>query len=64
VMAHECGHTAQARRLGMTYLPLVGPVTLCREGNRWWNHWENNASEQGLMGGIAEIVRPVEEWPE
>src|SRR5947208_1302941 len=27
VMAHECGHTAQAIRLGAGYLPLVGAVT-------------------------------------
>ncbi len=62
VMAHECGHTAQSIRLGAAYLPLVGAVTLFREGNYWWNHWENNASAHGLMGGIAEIVTPVEQW--
>jgi hypothetical protein len=63
VVAHECGHTAQAIRLGVAYLPLVGSVTLLREGDRWWNRWENEASEQGLFGGIAEIVTPVEQWP-
>jgi hypothetical protein len=63
VMAHECGHTAQALRLGVSYLPLVGSVTRFREGNHWWNHWENDASVQGLMGGIAEIVIPREQWP-
>jgi hypothetical protein len=63
VVAHECGHTAQAIRLGAAYLPLVGSVTLLREGERWWNRWENDASEQGLFGGIAEIVTPIERWP-
>jgi hypothetical protein len=62
VMAHECGHTAQAIRLGAAYLPLVGAVTLFREGNHFWNHWENDASAQGLMGGISEVTIPVEQW--
>jgi hypothetical protein len=62
VMAHECGHTAQAMRMGASYLPLVGAVTLFREGERWWNHWENDASARGMMGGIAEILTPVELW--
>jgi hypothetical protein len=62
VMAHECGHTAQAIRLGAGYLPLVGAVTLFREGERWWNHWENDASAHGMMGGIVEIVTPIEKW--
>lgn len=53
VMAHECGHTAQSLRLGMFYLPLVGAVTLFREGPYWWNHFENQASEQGLFGGLV-----------
>ena len=53
VMAHECGHTWQARRLGPVYLPLVGSVTLFREGPKPWNRFENEASEQGLFGGIV-----------
>lgn len=24
-----------------------------REGQRWWNHFENQASEEGLFGGIV-----------
>ena len=52
VLAHECGHTEQTLRLGIFYLPLVGSVTLFREGPHWWNHFENQASEQGLFGGI------------
>lgn len=53
VMAHECGHTAQGRRLGGFYWALVGPVTLFGEGVRWWNRWENDASANGLFGGIV-----------
>src|SRR5262245_33365151 len=53
VLAHECGHTWQARRLGAAYLPLVGSVTLLREGPHLWNHFENEASEEGLFGGLV-----------
>ena len=53
VLAHECGHTGQAARLGALYLPLVGPVTLFREGPYRWNHFENDASAQGQFGGIV-----------
>jgi len=53
ILAHECGHTWQALRLGAAYLPLVGSVTLCREGPHLWNHFENQASEQGLFGGLV-----------
>lgn len=53
VMAHECGHTWQALRLGSAYLPVVGSVTLFREGPRPWNHFENQASEVGLFGGLV-----------
>lgn len=53
VLAHECGHTAQARRLGAVYLPVVGALTLFREGPHWWNYFESDASEQGLFGGIV-----------
>jgi hypothetical protein len=53
ILAHEIGHTWQAVRLGPFYLPLVGSVTLFREGPHFWNHFENQASEQGLFGGIV-----------
>jgi hypothetical protein len=53
VLAHECGHTLQARRLDLFYLPVVGSVTLFREGPHWWNHFENQASEEGMFGGIV-----------
>jgi hypothetical protein len=53
VLAHECGHTWQALRLGSAYLPLVGSVTLFREGPNPWNRFENEASEQGLFGGLV-----------
>ena len=52
IMAHECGHTWQAARMGPIYLPLVGSVTLFREGPNPWNRFENEASEQGLFGGF------------
>jgi hypothetical protein len=53
ILAHECGHSGQARRFGALYWPLVGPVTLTREGWHWWNHFENQASETGQYGGIV-----------
>lgn len=53
ILAHECGHTWQARRLGVAYLPLVGSVTLFREGPHFWNHFENQASELGQFGGLV-----------
>jgi hypothetical protein len=53
VLAHECGHTWQALRLGPAYLPLVGSTTLFREGPRPWNHFENEASEVGQFGGLV-----------
>ena len=53
VLAHEIGHTAQARRMGLIYWPVGGAVTLFREGPRWWNRFENRASETGLFGGIV-----------
>lgn len=53
VLAHECGHTWQARRLGWAYWPAGAAVTLFREGRHWWNHFENQASEQGQFGGIV-----------
>jgi hypothetical protein len=53
VLAHECGHTGQARRMGMWYWPVVGTFTLFREGDRWWNRFENEASATGRFGGIV-----------
>jgi hypothetical protein len=53
VLAHECGHTAQARRLGWFYLPAGAGFTLFREGSHWYNRFENQASEEGLFGGIV-----------
>jgi hypothetical protein len=53
VLAHECGHTVQVQRLGIAYWPVVGAVTAFREGPHWWNYFENQASEQGLFGGIV-----------
>jgi hypothetical protein len=53
VLAHECGHTAQAVRLDLAYLPTGALFTLFREGPRWVNWFENAASEQGQFGGIV-----------
>jgi hypothetical protein len=53
VLAHECGHTWQARRIGAAYLPLVGAVTWFGEGAHFWNHFENEASEVGQFGGFV-----------
>jgi len=66
VLAHECGHTRQILRMGLLYWPVVGAVTLFREGPHWWNHFENQASEQGQFGGIvngsvcAELMQRLE----
>lgn len=67
VIAHEVGHTAQCLRLSVFYLPVVGSVTLFREGPYWWNHFENDASAQGQFGGIvngsvcAEMIRTLKD---
>ena len=53
VLAHECGHTWQALRLGWAYWPVGGAVTLFREGARFWNRFENQASELGQFGGLV-----------
>jgi hypothetical protein len=53
ILAHECGHTWQALRLGPIYLPLVGSVTWFQEGPNPWNRFENEASEEGLFGGLV-----------
>jgi hypothetical protein len=53
IVAHECGHTWQALRIGPAYLPLVGSVTLFHEGPRPWSRFENEASAVGQFGGIV-----------
>jgi hypothetical protein len=53
VLAHECGHTWQARWLSLAYWIVGAAVTLFREGPHWWNHFENQASEEGQFGGIV-----------
>jgi hypothetical protein len=53
ILAHECGHTWQALRIGPAYLALVGSVTLLHEGPRAWNRFENEASALGQFGGIV-----------
>jgi hypothetical protein len=53
ILAHECGHTWQAARIGPAYLALVGAVTLFGEGPHSWNRFENEASEQGQFGGLV-----------
>jgi hypothetical protein len=53
ILAHECGHTGQARRLGFWYWPTGAAFTLFREGDRWWNRFENEASATGEFGGIV-----------
>jgi hypothetical protein len=59
ILAHECGHTWQARRLGPLYLPCGAAFTLFREGAHWYNRFENQASEEGQFGGILNgTVRP------
>ena len=52
ILAHECGHTRQARRFGPLYLPIGALFTWWREGRHWWNWFENQASEIGQFGGI------------
>jgi hypothetical protein len=65
VLAHECGHTWQARRMGLYYWPVGATFTLFREGPHFWNRFENEASAQGLFGGLvpgsasAELLRRV-----
>jgi hypothetical protein len=53
IMAHECGHTGQARRLGLVYWPLGAALTPWREGPRWYNAFERQASEVGQFGGFV-----------
>jgi hypothetical protein len=53
LLAHEIGHTLQARRYRLLYLPLVGTVTRFGEGPHWWNRFDNEASAFGPFGGIV-----------
>jgi hypothetical protein len=53
VLAHECGHTWQATRMGLWYWPIGATFTLLREGPRFWHRFENEASEQGMFGGFV-----------
>jgi hypothetical protein len=53
VLAHECGHTVQALRLGWAYLPAGAAFTFFGEGPHAWNAFENAASAEGLFGGIV-----------
>jgi hypothetical protein len=53
VLAHECGHTYQACRMGPFYWVVGGAFTLLREGPHWYNRFENQASELGQFGGIV-----------
>lgn len=53
ILAHEVGHTAQARKMGLVYWPIGALFTLWREG-KGFHHWfENAASETGLFGGLV-----------
>jgi hypothetical protein len=62
VMAHECGHTYQARRLGPLYLLTGALFTWWREGPHWWNRFENRASELGQFGGIVDGSVRADLW--
>ena len=53
IVAHECGHTWQARRLGWLYWPVGALFTLWREGKHFWNSFENQASAEGQFGGLV-----------
>src|SRR5262249_56287461 len=53
VLAHECGHTRQARRLGWLYLPTGALFTAWGEGERRRNWFENQASAEGRFGGLV-----------
>lgn len=55
ILAHEIGHTWQARWLGPLYLLAGACLTLFREGPRWYNGFENQASFQGQFGGIVDV---------
>lgn len=53
LLAHEIGHTGQARRFDVLYLIFGAMFTLCREGERWCNWFENQASADGQFGGVV-----------
>ena len=53
ILAHEIGHSSQARRLSWLYLPKGAVFTLWREGDGWWHAFENEASEEGQFGGLV-----------
>jgi hypothetical protein len=60
ILAHECGHTAQACRFGPLYLTIGASFTWWREGRHWWNWFENQASAIGQFGGIlSDSVHPA-----
>lgn len=68
ILAHEIGHTAQARRFRVLYVPIVGPLTWFGEGRHFWNRFENDASAQGQFGGIVpdsvcDLLRRIESLP-
>ena len=54
IFAHEYGHTIQSRKLGLSYLPIVGPPSLVGclvekipwanhdHDNEWYEVWANN----------------------
>jgi hypothetical protein len=62
VLAHECGHTWQATRIGLFYWPIGATFTLFREGSHFWNRFENEASEQGMFGGFVPGSLSAELW--
>jgi hypothetical protein len=64
ILAHECGHTGQGGRMGFLYWIFGAMFTRFREGERFWNHFENEASATGMFGGIlwgsvCERLRPL-----
>ncbi|MFQ3648947.1 MAG: hypothetical protein SNJ75_01335 [Gemmataceae bacterium] len=63
ILAHEVGHSIQARRLSWLYLPKGGIFTLWREGEGWWHTFENQASEQGQFGGVVPGSVHPRLWP-
>ncbi|MBY0232247.1 MAG: hypothetical protein K2W96_23455, partial [Gemmataceae bacterium] len=54
IMAHEIGHTWQARWLSLLHLPTGAVFTLWREGEGWLHWYENQASAEGQFGGIVD----------
>lgn len=62
ILAHECGHTYQARRFGPLYLATGALFTWWREGPRWWNWFENEASAIGQFGGIQSGSVMLDLW--